>query len=160
MLLIRKRGESAWHAPKVTVYENERALQMLLLQSPDLLPGPRHEAMVMVDEMAVAAGYIDVVGVDPEGAITLAECKLKANPEIRRQVIGQVFAYAASRWRMSYDEFDQAFAARAHKSLALSIAMIGGEDWDEEAFRVRVADNLAQGRGEGDRPLPERAHAT
>lgn len=35
------------------------------------------------------------------------KCKLKSNAEIRRRVVGQVFACAGARWRMSYDTFDE-----------------------------------------------------
>jgi hypothetical protein len=74
------------------------------------------------------------------------ECKLRANPEIRRHVIGQILAYAATLWELGYEAFDHAFAARAQQSLVHSVQAIAGDDWDEEAFRITVADNLAAGR--------------
>ncbi len=147
MLLIRKKGDAAWHAPQVTAYSDEQALQTLIAQSPDLLPGTAGQEMAVVTELAVPLiGYVDVVGVDPEGNITLVECKLKANPEIRRQIVGQVLAYAAGLWTLSYEAFDQAFAARYGAPLAQAVAALKTEGWDEEAFRTAVADNLARGR--------------
>lgn len=102
--------------------------------------------MVVARQLEVpGTGYVDLVGVDSEGGITLVECKLRANPEIRRSVIGQVFAYAAGLWRMSYDQFDQRFAARTGQSLVERIAPLVPGEWDEEAFRVAVTANLAEG---------------
>src|SRR2546421_792790 len=113
MLLIRKEGEAVWRAPKVSAYPDEKALQLLIAQSPGLLPCSTEGGMAVVTELSLPpVGYVDVVGVGPQGNITLVECKLKANPEIRRQVVGQVFAYAAGLWKLSYEAFDQAFSAR------------------------------------------------
>ena len=59
------------------------------------------------------ARSVDLVAVGAAGQITVVECKLAANPEIRSSVIGQVFAYAAGLWSLSYDEFDRLFTDRA-----------------------------------------------
>ena len=103
--------------------------------------------MAVVSELSVPeAGYVDVVGVDADGAITLVECKLRANPDVRRHVVGQVFAYAAGLWGLDYDAFDGAFASRAGMPLARRMAELAPEGWDEKAFRTSVAANLAAGR--------------
>ncbi len=147
MLLVRKRGEPGWRAPKQTAYSEEAALQALIEQSPELLPGSNGMPKVVVNEVSISSiGYVDLVGVDVAGYITLVECKLKANPEIRRQVVGQIFAYASGFWKLTYEEFDAAFTARAGAPLAQRMADVGSEDWDEEAFRANVAANLADGR--------------
>ena len=39
MLLVRKRGEAGWRAPKQTAYAEKVALQALIEQSPEPLPG-------------------------------------------------------------------------------------------------------------------------
>ncbi len=59
-----------------------------------------------------------------------------------------MFAYAAGLWRCSYDEFDSLFAARHGRSLASAVADLADvqDDWDEDAFRQNVAENLEQGR--------------
>jgi hypothetical protein len=91
MILIRRNGQSVWHTPTTTAYSDEKALQELIAQSPSLLPGANDVPMAVVRELAVPSiGYVDLVGVDQAGTITIVECKLKANPEIRRQVVGQV----------------------------------------------------------------------
>lgn len=146
-MLLRKAGDSAWHAPAVTAYDNEQALQSLLERSPDLLPGSSGQAMAVVSELPVAGvGSADLAAVDPARLVTIIECKLRANPDIRRQVVGQVFAYAAGLWGHSYEAFDQAFASRAGATLAECVAHLGAEGWDEESFRAAVAENLTRGR--------------
>lgn len=113
-MLIRTTGETAWRTPKVTSYADEAALQALIRQSPDLLPGADGAPMAVATEVPIASiGYADIVGVDAAGDITVVECKLRANPEIRRQVVGQVFAYASGLWGLSYEEFDAVFASGA-----------------------------------------------
>ena len=64
-------------------------------------------------------GKADVVIVDASGDITVVECKLAANPEIRRRVVGQLLAYASAIWQMSFEEFDDAFATQPGKEVAV-----------------------------------------
>lgn len=145
-MLIRRPGEGAWRAPDVTAYEDEAAIQALLAQSPELMPGAAGKRFAVAREVALDAGYVDLLGVTSDGDITLIECKLKANPEIRRHVVGQILAYAATLWEMDYADLDAAFSARAGRSLTSAVASVAGEMWDEEAFRAAVATNLANGR--------------
>lgn len=145
-MLIRKFGEPSWHAPEVTAYYDEQAIQALLAESPNLLPGAGNGYWIVAREVALQSGYVDLIGVDGEGAITLVESKLRANPEIRRHVVGQVLAYAASLWGMSYDEFDQVVSSRIGAPLAKAAAEKAEASWDEEAFRASVAANLDSGR--------------
>ena len=85
-LLIRRNGEH-WRSPCVRAYNDERILKLLLRDSPQLLPGYA-EGAVVVDELTVPLiGSVDLAMIDPGGNITLIECKLSSNPEIRRSVI-------------------------------------------------------------------------
>jgi len=144
MLIRRESGDGSWHSPHTTAYTNEAELRDLLVETPSLLPG--------VDERAVAAkelpisgvGSADVVVVDASGEITVVECKLRANPEIRRRVIGQLLAYSSGIWRMSFATFDDAFR-RSEARQSLSDALVGGSDVEEEDFRRAVEDNLMSG---------------
>jgi hypothetical protein len=145
-MLIRKTGETAWRAPRIQAYSDEAVLQALVAGAPDLLPGGTGAPLAVVREMSVVDGYVDLVGVDPGGNITIVECKLRANPETRRTIVGQIFAYASGLWGLTYEAFDSAFAARAGAPLAERVAALGAEPWDEEAFRAAVAANLAAGR--------------
>jgi hypothetical protein len=83
------------------------------------------------------------VCVSPAGTITLVECKLRSNSEIRRHVVGQVLAYAAGLWKLSYEDFDSKFQAGHGSSLADSFQ--NQADWDEVRFRSTVAANLDSG---------------
>ena len=135
--------------PVVASYQDEAALELLLEQSPDLLPtSSQGEPVLVVRQLRSLVGPIDLTVINRFGDITLVECKLRANPDIRRTIVGQLFAYAASLWELSYDELDRLFRTRKNRGLAESmaeaVATIGG-DWDESTFRDRVAANLQSG---------------
>lgn len=145
-MLIRGPGESTWRAPAVTAYENEAAIQALLTQSPELMPGSEGQRFAVATEATVQAGYADIIAVTPSGDITLIGCKLRKNPEIRREVVGQILAYAATMWELDYPEFDRIFTSRTGRALAEAVAAVSDASWDEEHFRGAVADNLLAGR--------------
>lgn len=148
MLLVRHSSREPWHCPKVTAFSEEADLQLLVKRAPDLLPGG-DAAMAVVTEMTVPqVGSADIVAVDMAGAVTIVECKLKANSEIRRQVVGQIFAYAAGLSGMAYETFDALFSGKSGTPLAEQVRAVTteGDGWNEEAFRSQVADNLRHGR--------------
>jgi len=143
MVLIR-RPDGSWHEPESTKYENERALQDLVMLSPTLLPG--NEELAVVDELSIpGVGFVDLVGVGSDGKIVIVECKLRANPEIRREVVGQVLSYAGGLWRMDYSQFETAFSARANSSLYDAVRQATATELGEEDFRAAVSSNLAAG---------------
>jgi hypothetical protein len=145
-MLIRESGRGRWHAPSTTAYTDEAELQSLIAETPAVLPGVGDGPAAVAREVAVgSAGFVDVLVVEATGAITLVECKLRANPEIRRQVVGQALAYAAALWQLSYEELDDAVGRAAGGPLA---GRLGGavSEWDEERFRQAVTQNLADGR--------------
>lgn len=143
-ILLRNQG-GPWKQPEIGSYSNERALQDMLLEAPDLLPGVG--SAVAVDEMHFpGVGQVDVVVVEPAGTITLIECKLAANSESRRTVVGQVLAYASAAWRTPYETFDDRFRQREGRSLIEAVETIAETDeWDQEEFRRAVSDNLDRG---------------
>ena len=98
-LIVRQPGE-AWSTPAVTSYTAESHLQEVLAGQPSLLPGVS-SSPVAVRELQTGAGPLDVVVIDADGQITLVECKLASNAQIRREIVGQVLDYASSLWRMS-----------------------------------------------------------
>jgi hypothetical protein len=82
------------------------------VRGPDQLPP--EIPIAIVDEFAIpGVGSADLVGVNSSGDITIVECKLHSNPEIRREVVGQLMAYASGLWRMTYDNFATIFEQRA-----------------------------------------------
>ena len=73
--ILVRGSDSRWREPEVTSYENEAALQQLVAESPDLLTG---QDLATVDEFWIPdIGYVDIVGVGADGAITVVECKLR-----------------------------------------------------------------------------------
>lgn len=148
MLIRRRRG--TWAPPAVEAFAREGLLQEMLSESPDLLG--LGEPVAVVRELRVPkVGEVDLAAVSTYGRIVLIECKRADNPEIRRSVVGQVFAYAAGLWGLGYEEFDSLFKAREGRSLATAVAAAaeaaGIEDeWDEDIFRQSVADNLEKGQ--------------
>ena len=118
----------------MSTFINERLLQEMLAESPAWLE--LKEPVVVVRELRVpGVGKVDLAAVGLSGRITLVECKLANNPEIRRSVVGQLFAYAAGLWRCSYDDFASLFAARQGRSLAAAVEDLADiqDDWDEDA---------------------------
>jgi hypothetical protein len=147
-MLIRRHGQP-WHAPASQSYRDEAALELLLKESPDLLPGAAGAPLGVVSQLHIPeTGPADLVAVSSAGTITVVECKLRANPEIRRHVFGQVLAYASGLWRMTYGEFDAAYSKRAgmplHEHVGAAAEAVSS-DFDEVAFRAAVAEALAQG---------------
>jgi len=146
-VLIRRAGDQSWKSPDIKAYADEEALEALLFSSPQLLPGVGDSSLVMARQVQTGAGPIDLVGVGLDGLIVLVECKLRGNPEIRRAVVGQLFAYASALWSTPYPEFERAIAARLSESLeAAAQALAGSDAWDAEAFRANVGRNLKDGR--------------
>lgn len=142
-MLIRRQGEDTWGSPETTSFQDEASLQKLIAKSPDLLPGCDGSESVAMEFRIPTAGPADLVCVSSTGVLTLVECKLQSNPEIRRRIVGQVLAYAAGLWKLSYEDFDAAFEARHGCSLAESFD--GRADLDEETLRSTVAANLESG---------------
>ncbi|MFZ2056349.1 MAG: hypothetical protein WAV54_02925 [Acidimicrobiales bacterium] len=144
-VLVRHDG-SRWHNPEVKAYDNEAHFEKILAEEPQILPGVGVGAAVVRQLQVPGTGPADLVAVGPSGAITVCECKLAANPEIRRTVIGQVFAYASGLWRLSYEQFDSAWQMRSKDHASLLASVCADEDGDNrEEFRSTVAQNLADG---------------
>lgn len=141
--LIR-RGDGPWREPAARAYQNENQLQTMLLESPQLIPGLGPCAVV--DEFFVSgSGSVDLVGIEPTGEITLVECKLAANPEIRRAVVAQILSYAAGIWHLTYEAFSDQFHRRAGKPLidaASEVAAEAGIEFNPDEFVRAVTANL------------------
>lgn len=103
-ILVRAEGES-WREPSQAGYLSEADMQEMLAEQPSLIPGVGHQALA-AREFYTGVGPSDVVVVDLDGTITLVECKLASNVEIRRKIVGQVLDYAARMWRMPLTDFE------------------------------------------------------
>ena len=157
-IAMRAKGntEERWRRVRDSNYRDEAHLQRLLYESPDLIPiedlgdgtiGPR----LFIKEAGLpGSGNTDLIGVDEAGGITIVECKLATNPDIRRKVIGQVLEYAAYLWQMPYDEFDAVVQRREGQPLAELVRQRleeegSVEDWLEEDFRAGMVETLRKG---------------
>ncbi len=165
---ILVQGSTAkWERAEEKELPREEKLQDLVRDNPEILPlddlGDNASPLLIVGrEAPLANGLADVIGVDENGLITLIECKLARNPEVKRKVIGQILGYAAYLWKMGYEQFeadvvrnyfdgDTCHSPELH-GVALDEAMerfraeqaLGGE-WDRQTFREQVKNNLTSG---------------
>ena len=76
--------------------------------------------------------------VDTDGALAPVQCKLAANPQIRCDIVGQMFDYASRLWKMGIEDFDARWQDRNGKSLP--------QTDDGALLRDSVVRNLEQGR--------------
>src|SRR6266705_5895147 len=146
-ILIRQK-DGNWRQAEVIPYVDECHLQNMLYKSPELIPvrDGSNIAPVFIREAGLpGSGSTDLIGVDSNGEIYIVECKLATNPEIRREVIGQILEYAAFLWQMPYEDFDRLFAKRKEKTLKESFAEKMPEGWECDVFRTRLTENLKNG---------------
>lgn len=137
-ILIRQ-GDGSWREATYAGYALESDLQRILTQHPDLIPGVSEGARTC-REFQSEAGPADIVVVGPDGDLTLVECKLAANPQVRREIVGQMFDYASRLWKMDVDDFAARWQSRTQESLFSEDPETG------IPLREAVARNLAEGR--------------
>ena len=110
-------------------FASEKDFQILIGKHPELLAGEQitpeepRRWMLITSEKGIVQSVgqadwwaLDLLLVDQDGILTLAELKRGANPEIRRKVVGQVLEYAvhaSATWTV--DELRNAFEDRVKK---------------------------------------------
>ncbi|MEB7448178.1 PDDEXK family nuclease [Arthrobacter koreensis] len=134
-ILIRQ-VDGSWREPAAAGYALEAELQEILAAYPKLIPGVRGGAAAC-REFQSGVGPADVVVVDSSGELTLVECKLAANPQVRREIVGQMFDYAARLWKLDIDDFEAKWRTATGDDLFAA--------GDEEA-RDALARSLQDGR--------------
>jgi hypothetical protein len=151
-ILIKNNENKKWDVLDSAEYTAEAELQKLLAESPSLISISEIREGVPPLTTAIrefglpGSGSTDIIAFNPRGDIVIVECKLAANPEIKRKVIAQVLEYGAYLWNMSYDDLNQLVFQRKNKNLADLVAEDAGDpDWDEESFRSTIQDNLSRG---------------
>ncbi|MCL1592964.1 MAG: hypothetical protein M3132_01265 [Actinomycetia bacterium] len=143
--ILINRDSEGWRAPSRQTVTDEAELQRILTSSPELLPGPEEIPLLAAAEFPVISGRVDIVAVAADGTIIVVECKLRANPEIRRQVLGQVLAYASALWQMPFEQFESSFHHRSGQSLFSLDEQVDDSLWDADEFRRSVSSNLQSG---------------
>ncbi|MEU4620316.1 hypothetical protein AB0G04_10115 [Actinoplanes sp. NPDC023801] len=149
MTAIYSEGPDGWQLITPQGFPNERTLQELVAQAPDLLPlsgNPR--VVVLGREVLIGSGYVDVLAIEATGEPVLIEVKLHNNAESRRAVVAQVLSYAAGLHGMTVDEFEGNVLAKclAGRSLVDRIRDVAqAEAADAEDLRRNVHDTLQTG---------------
>ncbi len=137
----------------------EDQFQKLLAEHPDLLAGDQIDPasprrwMLLARELAVpsegggfARWFVDHLFVDQDAVPTIVEVKRQSNPELRREVVGQLLEYAAnatSNWRV--DELRQKFQ-EANEDADTAISDRLGYSGDVNEFWQTLKTNLQAGR--------------
>ena len=146
-MLIRRVGDKAWREPASAIYATEKDLENLVKESPEVIPGiPEGPAAVATQVYVPDTGPADVVIIDSEGGITVIEVKLRANPEVRRWVIGQVFSYASGIAQLSVDELNELWRRSASADIISSFTPALPDEVEESALLARIGENLQSGR--------------
>jgi len=150
-ILVRSKGSKEWKFAESVRTKAESELQRLLVESPSL---------IMIDEIREGvsplifalsefglpgSGATDIPAFSSEGDVAIIECKLAANPESKRKVIGQILEYAAYLWHMGYEEIDSRIKKSNGKSLSELVEESVAAGWDEELFRNGVKKSLDSG---------------
>ena len=136
-MLIRLE-DGPWLEPTVAGYALESELQELLAVHPELIPGVSPAARTC-REFRLEVGPADIVVVDVTGEVTLVECKLASNPQIRREIVGQMFDYASRLWKMDVDDFAARWRSRTNSPL------FADENDDGNSVRESLGMNLQKG---------------
>lgn len=156
-ILLRKKGEGRWIKVREQKFENESALQDILYHSPEVIPIETLGENLLKPRLFIkeaglpGSGNTDLIGIDEQGGITIIECKLATNTDVRRKVIGQVLEYAAYLWQMTYDQFDN-ICCKAEGWVDKHLIDVMREKineiqeaWSEEDFRHSVISTLEGG---------------
>lgn len=156
-ILVRGPNSKKWDFADLVNVKAEVELQRLFIESPSLIPIDEirdgvSPLVVAVGEFGLpGSGNTDVLAFTADGEIAIIECKLAANAESKRKVIGQILEYAAFLWGMSYGDVDKRVYAKAGKSLSALVEQVVAEEpvladeWGEETFRTGVQRSLADG---------------
>ena len=87
-----------------------------------------------------------LIGIDDNGMITIVECKVANDPNVRKEVVGQAMEYAANLWEMTYEDFDELVMKSEGSSLVQIVGQkTAAERWSADEFIESVKAVLRQG---------------
>lgn len=145
-----------------TKFTEEGKLQDYLEEYPTLIPladivEEASDLLCIGREVSAGSGSIDLLCIDKDSLLTIVETKLRRNREARREVVGQIIEYASyvSQWtaddvyRIANEYFTKSEKAPpSYRGKALDEIMkdIVGDDFSDEDFRIRIGQNLRDGR--------------
>lgn len=132
---------------------NEQWLQDIIHNYPGAMPINEIEPVfsdpvALCKELETKSGFIDNVFINPQGYITLIECKLWRNPDARRKVLAQILDYAKDLAQWDYAVFEKSILKARNGSEKTLLEMVANyfPDLDESAFSDNVTRNLKNAR--------------
>ena len=152
-VLVRKQEKKGWISLPSEGYSGEAHLQEILFRDPDIVPVEDISSdtelspiKLMLKEVGLpGSGATDLVGIDKNGNIYIIETKLARNPEVRRQVIGQILEYAAFLNEKGLDWLDDIVKKQKQVSISEYFEKLNDPEWDKESFEQNLRDNLNSG---------------
>lgn len=97
MSSIWQQDGSGWKLLSPKGFPDEATLHSLIENAPQMLPLSGDPRLVIVGkEVYLNGNYADLIGIEPDGRLSIIEIKLNKNAEARRAVVAQVLTYAAS----------------------------------------------------------------
>jgi hypothetical protein len=150
-ILIKKHPKKEWKHLSQTKYSREDDLKDILFRDPkvfpvgdifpDVEPAPIH---LMLKEVYLPdSGSVDLLGIDTKGSIYIIETKLARNPEIKREVIGQVWEYAAFMKGQSVNWLNEIVVKQTKGTLEQNFVDVS--NLDMERFMQNLQDNMEDG---------------
>lgn len=126
-------------------------MQDILYHDPDVIPigdifpdaEPAPIGLMLKEVGLSGSGSIDLIGIDRNGNIYVIETKLARNPEVKREVIGQVLEYAAFLQDKEVDWLEKITLEKTQFTLVQHFE--NERDWDRESFMQNLQDNLKNG---------------
>lgn len=155
--VFERPDQPATRASKLPIGEtggrSEAWLQDMLFKHPEILPVADIDAsfgplLPLCCELRTEAGPIDIAYINPNGHLTLVECKLWRNPEARRKVVAQVLDYARAITRWSYSDLQRqvAVATRRQGNIPFEVARSAAPNLTEHHFADAVSRTMRSGR--------------
>ena len=110
-----------------------RKLRGLLEKSLDLLATEGGKPVLFFKpHVPIVDNAVDLSGVDAEGTIVLVECKLEANHEASRIVIGQIVEHPGQLRSVGFQDFEEMLSADSGLSLEIMHNSHATRSEDEE----------------------------
>ncbi|MGH7141860.1 MAG: hypothetical protein ACREF5_00040 [Candidatus Saccharimonadales bacterium] len=114
MKILHQDKSGKWTIAFVKNYANEAELQDLLANDINILPldeiGYEEPFVTIGKEVGLHGNSLDLMAISPSGQIAVVETKLGKNPEVKREVVGQLLSYAGSLWNKQYEDLERYFA--------------------------------------------------
>lgn len=157
MKILSERPDGTLELLDPEPFPLEIHLQELLETHPslvlaDLVEDPDRQIWTIGWEVGVEAGSIDLLLLDSSARVWVVETKLATNPEIKKQVVGQVLGYASyvAEWTSEDLERigDTYLSTRATDGPNSLVELLVGELGDEEQAQElleEAADRLTRG---------------